>query len=309
MIDIILYTLLAIIIIVIICILAYYIADYLDNKKDTDAKFNKTSDYINKNFHNIDNELIVTTNYINSNLINVNKNIKISDTNLTKNMNKINNDLTTNMSKINNDLLDNIVNTSNVLTNNIINTSNIFSDQIKNNDKKFDNIDDNLSRYFSFSSATDTNYLLNKHLLSDISTAKLNVLTQVNFNSDLAVHGKIAGKSIFSENEITCATGLRVGIESPDNLGAFTGITTLGGINSGPIAAQGPTVPGVIKADALVTAPAIVGTTIVVSPIVFGGVLLDVVGGAPTIRALYDIHNHIAPLGPTTITTVPMPLP
>jgi hypothetical protein len=131
----------------------------------------------------------------------------------------------------------------------------------------------------------------------------------VNFNSDLAVHGKIAGKSIFSENEITCATGLRVGIESPDNLGAFTGITTLGGINSGPIAAQGLTIPGVIKADALVTAPAIVGTTIVVSPIVFGGVLLDVVGGAPTIRALYDIHNHIAPLGPTTITTVPMPLP
>jgi hypothetical protein len=190
MIDIILYTLLAIIIIVIICILAYYIADYLDNKKDTDAKFNKTSDYINKNFHNIDNELIDTTNYINRNLINVNKNIKISDTNLTTNMNKINNDLTTNMSKINNDLLDNIVNTSNVLTNNIINTSNIFSDQIKNNDKKFDNINDNLSRYFSFSSATDTNYLLNEHLLSDISTAKLNVLTQVNFNSDLRVCDK-----------------------------------------------------------------------------------------------------------------------
>jgi hypothetical protein len=133
----------------------------------------------------------------------------------------------------------------------------------------------------------------------------------VTYNSDLYVHGKISGKSIFSENDITCATGLKVGIESPDNpVGCFAGITTLGGINVGPVGGRGLTVPGVVKADALVTAPAVVGTVIVVSPIVFGGLLLDPVGGAPGIRAIYDTHQHgVINHSITTMPFAPMPLP
>ena len=139
----------------------------------------------------------------------------------------------------------------------------------------------------------------------------------VSYNSDLDVHGKISGKSIFSENDITCGTGLKVGIESPDNpVACFAGITTLGGINAGPVSGSGknPPIPGIIKADAGVIAPAVVGTIIVTSPIVFGGVLLDPFGGAPAIRTIYTSHTHEyhpgpGGLAPTAPPIAPMPLP
>ena len=57
----------------------------------------------------------------------------------------------------------------------------------------------------------------------------------------------------------------------------------------------------------MVTAPAVVGTVIT-----FGTMLMDPLGGAPTIRSMFDTHFHDVlskDFGVTSVPTVPMPLP
>jgi len=120
-------------------------------------------------------------------------------------------------------------------------------------------------------------------------------------DSDLVVNGGITGSSVTSSGSVTAGTGIQAGVKG--SLNPFAGISTLGGINVG-IPPPIPTAPGVVKATVMVTAPAIIG-----SVITFGNILMDPLGGAPLIRTIYDTHNHIAPLGPTTIPLQPMPLP
>ena len=101
-------------------------------------------------------------------------------------------------------------------------------------------------------------------------------------NTDLCVHGQVLADSISSTNEVTAGTGIHAGV--PGSTNPLAGISTLGGVNVG---IPGPTVPGTVTATVLVTAPAVIGSTVV-----FGGILMDPEGGAPMIRQIYDAHTH-----------------
>jgi len=106
-------------------------------------------------------------------------------------------------------------------------------------------------------------------------------------NSDLVVYGGISGDSVHSKGAVSAGTGIHAGL--PGSANPVAGITTLGGINAGFPPPQA-TVPGVIRASVLVTAPAVVG-----SVITYGGVLMDPMGGTPLIRIFYDNHTHLVP--------------
>jgi hypothetical protein len=143
---------------------------------------------------------------------------------------------------------------------------------------------------------------------SDLNISTLNqavgkvYLTAANalvLNSDLIVHGQVLADSIASENEVTAGTGIHAGVPGSSN--PFAGISTIGGINVG---FPGPTVPGVLSALELITAPTVIGTVMT-----YGGILLDPVGGAPTIRSIYDGHIHPTPKGPSGTPIPLMPLP
>ena len=118
-------------------------------------------------------------------------------------------------------------------------------------------------------------------------------------NSDVSVSGAIEGDSVHSIGSVTAGTGIHAGI--PGSANPVAGITTLGGINAG-VPPPTPTVPGVVNASVLVTAPVVVGTVAV-----FGGLLLDPTGGAPIMRIIYNTHIHPTPKGPsgTPITFMP----
>lgn len=116
-------------------------------------------------------------------------------------------------------------------------------------------------------------------------------------NTDLTVHGQVLADDIYSDGAITAGTGIHAGV--PGSVNPVAGITTLGGISAGlPVAAG----PGVITATVMVTAPSVIGTSVV-----YGGILMDPEGGAPLIRQFYNSHFHIAPLGPTSPPTIPLP--
>jgi hypothetical protein len=119
-------------------------------------------------------------------------------------------------------------------------------------------------------------------------------------NSDLVVNGAVTGDTVTSMGAMTVGTGIQVGV--PGSLNPVAGISTLGGINVGFPPAV--TVPGVVNAAGLVTAPAVVGTVLT-----FGGILMDVSGGAPLIRSIYSTHIHPHPEGATGTPIAPMPLP
>jgi hypothetical protein len=126
-------------------------------------------------------------------------------------------------------------------------------------------------------------------------------------NSDLVVNGGVSAESLFSAGAVTAGTGIHAGL--PNSVNPVAGITTLGGINAGPGvgAPPTPTVPGVINASVIVTAPAVIGTTIT-----FGAILMDPFGGAPMIRTIYDGHTHPVvskDFGLTGVPIQPMPLP
>lgn len=123
----------------------------------------------------------------------------------------------------------------------------------------------------------------------------------VQINSDVSVSGAIEGDSVHSTGAISAGTGIHAGI--PGSLNPVAGITTLGGINAG-VPPPTPTVPGVVNASVMVTAPAIVGTVVT-----YGTTLLDPLGGAPLIRMIFDSHIHPTPKGPSGTPIPPMPLP
>jgi len=116
-------------------------------------------------------------------------------------------------------------------------------------------------------------------------------------NTDLTVHGKFLADDISSTGAVTAGTGIHAGV--PGSVNPVAGISTLGGVNVG---IPGPTIPGTVTATVLVTAPAIIGSTVV-----FGGVLMDPEGGAPLIRSIYDAHIHPTPKGPSGPPTILMP--
>lgn len=120
-------------------------------------------------------------------------------------------------------------------------------------------------------------------------------------DSSLVVYGDISGTSIHSKGSVTAGTGIHAGIRGSSN--PFAGITTLGGINAG-FPPPTPTVPGIIKATVLVESPIVIG-----SVVTFGTVLMDPMGGAPTIRTIYNSHNHTGVHGPVSLPSNLMPLP
>jgi hypothetical protein len=117
-------------------------------------------------------------------------------------------------------------------------------------------------------------------------------------NTDLTVHGEILADSLYSEGAVTAGTGIHAGVPGSSN--PVAGISTLGGVNVG---IPGPTIPGTVTATVLVTAPSVIGSTIV-----YGGILMDPEGGAPLIRSIYDSHQHIGNKGfPTSSPLEMMP--
>jgi hypothetical protein len=115
-------------------------------------------------------------------------------------------------------------------------------------------------------------------------------------NSDLTVHGEVIADSLYSDSSVVAATGIQAGL--PGSTNPVAGISTLGGINVG---FPGQTVPGVVNAMTLVTAPIVTGTTMT-----YGGLLLDAFGGVPMVRILFDAHDHIGNLGRPTSSPIPI---
>jgi hypothetical protein len=117
-------------------------------------------------------------------------------------------------------------------------------------------------------------------------------------NTDLTVHGEVLADSVYSDGSVTAGTGIHAGV--PGSTNPVAGISTLGGVNVG---IPGPTVPGVVNATVMVTAPVVLGTVMT-----YGSILMDPEGGAPIIRSIYDSHIHPTPKGPSG-TPIPMMVP
>jgi hypothetical protein len=139
---------------------------------------------------------------------------------------------------------------------------------------------------------------LNLGAMSATSGVYLQAGDRLVLNTDLTVHGEVLADSLHSEGSVTAGTGIHAGI--PGSTNPVAGISTLGGVNVG---IPGPTVPGTVTATVLVTAPAVIGSTIV-----YGGILMDPEGGAPLIRSLYDSHTHAVLSKDFGVTGVPTPL-
>ena len=111
-------------------------------------------------------------------------------------------------------------------------------------------------------------------------------------NGDLDIKGELTASKITSTTRVDVGTGI--------SAGPLGFVSLLGGISLGvPVA-----VPGSVISTALVVSPIVVGTLMT-----YGSMLMDPEGGAPLIRTIYDIHNHAAPLGPTSPPLEPLPLP
>ena len=139
-----------------------------------------------------------------------------------------------------------------------------------------------------------TDYMHGKNVNFGINGAsgKYKITTGlVQMNSDLNVDLSLSAESILSRNEITATTGLHCGLTNSGNPGAATaGITTLGGITVG--SPQQLSLPGQITALATydsVKAPDIHGLFAV----------RDSSGTMMMIRALYNMHWHPTPKGPS----------
>ena len=137
------------------------------------------------------------------------------------------------------------------------------------------------------------------NMLAGSATSSFNIQAgdRLVLNTDLTVHGQVLADDIYSDGAVTAGTGIHAGV--PGSANPIAGITTLGGVSVGlPV----PAAPGVVQATVMVTAPAVIG-----SSIVFGGVLMDPEGGAPVIRQFFNTHFHNAPTGPTSPPTIPIP--
>jgi hypothetical protein len=139
---------------------------------------------------------------------------------------------------------------------------------------------------------------LNLNGLSATSSVLFKAGDRLVLDTDLTIRGEILADSIHSTGSITAGTGIHAG--DPTSVNPTAGISTLGGINVG---IPGPTVPGTVTATVLVTAPAVIGSTIV-----YGSILMDPEGGAPIIRSLYDTHTHAVLSKDFGVTGAPTPM-
>ena len=130
----------------------------------------------------------------------------------------------------------------------------------------------------------------------DISTGgvlgdiRLGAQNAVLVQSDMNVNGGFHAKSVYSDGEVTAATGIVAGIPGSPN--PFAGIETLGGINCG--FASGTTVPGTIVTKFSLFAGASVN-----APLGTFGMVSDMGGFLMTLRTVYNNHVHPVKFGPT----------
>jgi len=116
-----------------------------------------------------------------------------------------------------------------------------------------------------------------------------NKIGSVYFDADLFVDGTFNASAIRSSGQITAATGIMAG--ELDSVNPLAGIQTLGGITAG---GANPALPGVVNA------------TVAVNSLLINGIhVTDVFGPMAVIRALYNMHTHVAPNG---VTTTPKPI-
>ena len=99
----------------------------------------------------------------------------------------------------------------------------------------------------------------------------------------LAVSGQLDAGSLSVSGSATIDKGLAVGVN---------GISTLGGVGVGL-----PTAPATGMVTALVSVSA---------PMIKGIMTFDILGSMMSIRMQHNMHNHIAPLGPTSPPIRPM---
>jgi hypothetical protein len=125
-------------------------------------------------------------------------------------------------------------------------------------------------------------------LLGDI---RLGAQNAVLVQSDMNVNGGFHAKSIYSDGEVTAATGMIAGVLGSTN--PFAGIQTLGGINCGYVV--GATTPGT-----LITTVGVVAGAFVTAPLGTFAMVSDMGGFLMTLRLVYDQHWHYAPEGPTS---------
>jgi hypothetical protein len=130
----------------------------------------------------------------------------------------------------------------------------------------------------------------------DISTGgvlgdiRLGAQNAILVQSDMNVNGGFHAKSVYSDGEVTAATGIIAGV--PGSLNPFAGIETLGGINCG--FASGVTVPGTI-----VTKFSLFAGASVTAPLGTFGMVSDMGGFLMSLRTVYNGHFHDAPDGIT----------
>ena len=124
-------------------------------------------------------------------------------------------------------------------------------------------------------------------ILGDI---RLGAQNAVLVQSDMNVNGAFHAKSVYSDGEVTAATGIVAGI--PGSANPFAGIETLGGINCG--FASGKTAPGTV-----VTAASVFAGVSVTAPLGVFGMVRDVGGFLMTLRTIYNGHSHPVEYGPT----------
>lgn len=106
-------------------------------------------------------------------------------------------------------------------------------------------------------------------------------------DGDLTVNGTVTAQVVTADEKIHAGLGVTAG--------PYGFATELGGITVGLPAHT--MVPGMINASFLIEAPFILGA------FVTGGWVSDIAGSMMGMRFDHNLHNHIAPFGPTTIPT------
>lgn len=119
---------------------------------------------------------------------------------------------------------------------------------------------------------------------------RLGAQNSILVQSDMNVNGGLHAKSMYSDGEVTAATGIIAGVVGSTN--PFAGIETLGGINCGFI--SGATVPGTI-----VTTVSLFAGASVNAPLGTFGMVSDMGGFLMSLRTVYNKHVHPVKFGPT----------
>jgi hypothetical protein len=137
----------------------------------------------------------------------------------------------------------------------------------------------------------DTNILGNGDV--DVGTSLDGSLTlgssDIIFESDLRVNGRLSAEQITSTNDITAGTGIHAGV--PGSVNPLAGISTLGGLAVGYPQAT----PGFV-----------VSTYPIICPTVIAVELIDRGGPISLMRVVYNSHIHPTPEGPSGTPSVYM---